>query len=132
MKVFVAGASGAIGRPLVKALIAGRHEVIGMATSAAGAETLREQEAEGIVLNVLDAEAVTREIARTRPDAIIDELTSLPKRYTPEDMRAAAPRDRQVRLEGGGNLHRAALEARVKRYIVQSTGFFYARGEGLA
>jgi nucleoside-diphosphate-sugar epimerase len=132
MKVFVAGASGAIGRPLVKALIAGRHEVIGMATSAAGAETLREQGAEGIVLNVLDAEAVTREIARTRPDAIIDELTSLPKRYTPEDMRAAAPRDRQVRLEGGGNLHRAALRSGVKRYVVQSTGFFYGPGQGLA
>ena len=132
MKVFVAGASGAIGRPLVKALIAARHQVIGMATSNAGAETLRNYGAEGVVLNVLDREAVVREIARIRPDAIIDELTSLPKRYTPEDMRAAAPRDRQVRLEGGANLHGSALRSGVKRYVVQSTGFFYGPGQGPA
>src|SRR5262249_30692161 len=67
-----------------------------------------------------------------RPDAIIDELTSLPKRYTSEEMRIAAPRDRRLRLEGGGNLHQAAIESGVKRYIVQSTGFFYGRGQGLA
>lgn len=48
MKVFVAGANGAIGRPLVKALIAARHDVVGMATSAAGLDTLRNQGAEGI------------------------------------------------------------------------------------
>ena len=109
MKVFVAGASGAIGRPLVRALVSAGHQVFGMATRAAGAETLRVNGAEGVVLNVLDSQAVDREIARLRPDAIIDELTSLPKRYTPEEMRASAPRDRQVRLEGGGNLHRAAM-----------------------
>lgn len=73
-----------------------------------------------------------REIARIRPDAIIDELTSLPKRYTPEEMRAAAPRDREVRLEGGGYLHNAAVRFGVKRYVVQSTGFFYGPGQGLA
>jgi 2-alkyl-3-oxoalkanoate reductase len=132
MKVFVAGANGAIGRPLVKALVAARHQVVGMATSAAGIEALHKQGAEGTVLNALHAEAVAREIARIRPDAIIDELTSLPKRYTPEEMRAAAPRDRQVRIEGGGNLHRAAVRFGVKRYVAQSTGFFYGPGQGLA
>lgn len=132
MKVFVAGANGAIGRPLVKALLADRHEVVGMATRAAGIEALRDQGAEGVQLNALDAEAVEREIARIHPDAIIDELTSLPKQYTPEEMGKAAPRDRQVRLEGGGNLHRAALNSGVKRYVVQSTGFFYGQGEGFA
>ena len=132
MKVFVAGANGAIGRPLVKGLIAARHQVVGMATTAAGVEALFNQQAEGVVLNALDAEAVAREIARIRPDAIIDELTSLPKRYTPDEMRAAAPRDRRVRLEGGGNLHSAAVRSGVKRYVVQSTGFFYGPGEGLA
>jgi nucleoside-diphosphate-sugar epimerase len=97
-----------------------------------GVRTLREKGAEGVVLNALDDRAVSSEIARIRPDAVIDELTSLPRRYTPDEMRKATPRDRQIRLEGGGNLHRAALEAGVKRYIVQSTGFFYGRGEGLA
>jgi len=132
MKVFVAGASGAIGKPLVKALVAAKHEVVGMATSAAGVDALRDQGAEGVVLNALDAKAVAGEISRIRPDAIIDELTSLPKRYTPEEMRTAAPRDTQVRLEGGGNLHRAAVSSGVNRYVVQSTGFFYGPAQGLA
>jgi len=132
MKVFVAGASGAIGAPLVSKLVAAGHQVAGMASKAAGVEALRGQGAEGILLNVLDADAVAREIARIRPDAIIDELTSLPRRYTPEEMQAAAPRDRQVRLEGGGNLHRAAVRFSVRRYVVQSTGFFYGPGKGPA
>jgi nucleoside-diphosphate-sugar epimerase len=132
VKVFVAGANGAIGRPLVKALVAAGHEVVGSTTNAAGLDTLRSQGATGVVLNALDAEAVATEIARVRPDAIIDELTSLPRRYTPEEMRAAAPRDRQVRLEGGGHLYRAAIRSGVKRYVVQSTGFFYGPGQGLA
>src|SRR5215468_9329321 len=132
MKVFVAGASGAVGRPLIAALVAAKHEVIGMTSRDAGITVLREMGAEGVVVNALDAEAVGAEIAKIRPDAIFDELTSLPKRYTPEEMRTAAPRDRRIRLEGGGNLHRAAIETGVKRYIVQSTGFFYGPGEGLA
>lgn len=132
MKVFVAGATGAIGRPLVTALVAAGHRVIGMATKATGLEVLRHHGAEGVLLNVLDAAAVAREIETIRPDAIIDELTSLPKRYTAQEMQAAAPRDRQVRLEGGGNLYRAAVQCGVRRYVVQSTGFFYAPGDGLA
>jgi nucleoside-diphosphate-sugar epimerase len=132
MKVFVAGASGAIGRPLTAALVAAKHEVIGMTSRDAGIKMLREKGAEGVVVNALDAEAVRAETAKIRPDAIIDELTSLPKRYTPEEMRTAAPRDRRIRLDGGGNLYRAAIETGVKRYIVQSTGFFYGPGQGLA
>src|SRR5262245_64012329 len=132
MKVFVAGASGAIGRPLVAALVAAKHDVIGMTSTNAGIKVLRERGVEGVVLNVLDAGVVSTETARIRPDAIIDELTSLPKRYTPDEMRTAAPHDRRIRLEGGGNLHRAAMQTGVKRYIVQSTGFFYGPGQGLA
>jgi nucleoside-diphosphate-sugar epimerase len=132
MKVFVAGATGAIGRPLIAALSAGKHEVIGMTSKDAGIQTLRAMGADGVVLNALDTAAVKAEIARIRPDVIVDELTSLPKRYTPQEMRAAATRDRQLRLEGGGNLHRAAMENGVKRYIVQSTGFFYGPSQGLA
>jgi len=132
MKVLVAGASGAIGAPLIQRLVAAGHQTTGMATKAEGIESLRKQGADAVLLNVLDAHRVRREIERIRPNAIIDELTSLPRRYTPEEMRLAVPRDRQVRLEGGGNLLRAALSAGVSRYVVQSTGFFYGPGEGLA
>src|SRR5262245_41804144 len=100
MKVFVAGASGAIGRPLVAALVAAKHEVIGMTSREAGINVLRENGVEGVVVNALDAEAVRAETVRIRPDAIIDELTSLPKRYTPAEMRTAAPGDRRIPLEG--------------------------------
>ena len=132
MKVFVAGATGAIGRPLVAALVAARHEVVGMTSSERGLRVLRTYGADGVVVNVLDAGAVNAAIGRVRPDAVIEELTSLPKDYTPEAMRAAAERDRQVRIEGGQNVHHAARTAGAKRYLVQSAGFFYGPGAGLA
>ena len=132
MKVLVAGATGAIGRPLVSTLAAAGHEVIGMSSSENGARSLREKGAEAGVANVLDENAVLALVRRVKPDAVIEELTSLPKRYTPEEMRAAADRDRSVRLVGGCNLHNAANAAGAKRYVVQSTGFFYGPGEGLA
>jgi len=132
MKVFVAGTTGAIGRPLVSALAAARHEVIGLSSTENGARSLREMGAEGVVANALDEIAVLNVMKKVRPDAVIDELTSLPKRYTPEEMRAAADRDKNLRLIGGRNVHNAARAAGAKRYVVQSTGFFYAPGQGLA
>jgi len=132
MRVFVAGATGAIGRALIPALIAAGHDVVGMTTSQHGRETLRTAGADGIVANALDALEVEAAVKKIRPDAVIDELTSLPRRYTPEEMRAAAERDRTLRLEGGGNLQKAAVAAGARRYLVQSSGFFYAPGEGLA
>ena len=132
MKVFVAGATGAIGRPLISALLRAGHEAVGMTSSESGVQTLRELRAESVVANALDAETVHSAILRFKPDAVIEELTSLPRRYTPEEMRSAAERDQRVRLEGGANVHVAAKAAGVKRYIVQSTGFFYAPGAGLA
>ena len=132
MKVFVAGATGAIGRPLVSGLIAARHAVVGMTSSERGLKVLQTYGADGVVVDAFDAEAVNAAIGRVRPDAVIEELTSLPKDYTPQAMRAAAERDRKLRLEGGQNVHQAARTAGAKRYLVQSTGFFYGPGAGLA
>lgn len=132
MKVFVAGATGAIGRPLVSALVAARHEVIGMSSTENGARSLREKGVEGAVANALDENAVLTLVRKVRPDAVIEELTSLPKRYTPEEMKAAADRDRTVRLVGGRNVQNAARAVGTKRYVVQSTGFFYGPGPALA
>ena len=117
MKALVAGATGAIGRPLVSALMAAGHEVIGMSSSENEARSLRETGAEGEVANALDENAVLALVKRVKPDAVIDELTSWPKRYTPKEMRAAANRDRNVRLAGGRNVHDAARAAGAKRYI---------------
>jgi nucleoside-diphosphate-sugar epimerase len=132
MKVFVAGATGAIGRPLLSALTASGHEVIGMSSRPEGLERLRNFGVEGVIADALDTEGLKAVISKLRPEVVIDELTSLPKNYTPAEMRAAAERDRRVRLEGGRNLQNAAIAAGTRRYIVQSTGFFYGPGPGLA
>lgn len=132
MKIFIAGATGAIGRPLVSALIAAGHEAIGMTSSERGLTTLRENGADGVVADALDAPAVETALSKVRPTAVIEELTSLPQHFTSEEMSASADRDHRVRLEGGKNVQNAARAAGVKRYIVQSTGFFYAPGSGLA
>ena len=132
MKVFVAGATGAIGRPLVSALVAARHEVVGMTSSEGGLRVLQKYGADGVVVNAFDSVAVNAAIGRVRPDAVIEELTSLPRDYTPEAMRATAERDRKVRLEGGQNVYHAARTAGARRYLVQSTGFFYGPGARLA
>ena len=132
MKVFVAGATGAIGRPLISALIAAGHQPIGMTSTERGLRSLTEYGAGGVVADALDAQAVDAALRRVEPDAVIDEMTSLPRHYSPEEMRAAAERDRRVRLEGGRNLLNAARAAGARRCVVQSTGFFYAPAEGLA
>jgi nucleoside-diphosphate-sugar epimerase len=74
MKVLVAGATGAIGRPLVSALLAKGHEVIGMSSSENGARSLREKGAEGEVANALDENAVRALVRRVKPNAVIEEL----------------------------------------------------------
>jgi 2-alkyl-3-oxoalkanoate reductase len=132
MKVLVAGATGAIGNPLIPALLAAGHEVVGIATSESGLAALEQTGAEGVIANALDPHAVDAVVKRVKPEAVIDELTSLPKHYTQEEMRAAAERDRRIRLEGGRNLQNAAQAAGARKYIAQSTGFFYAPGRGLA
>jgi hypothetical protein len=63
---------------------------------------------------------------------VINELTSLPRHYTPAEMKAAAERDRKVRVEGNINLLAAIRDAGVRRYPLHSSGFWYAPGAGLA
>jgi nucleoside-diphosphate-sugar epimerase len=132
MKIFLAGATGAIGRPLIAQLLTHGHHVTAMTSSDRGLAILKNLGAQAVVANALDAHAVRSAMEQARPDTVIEELTSLPKHYTPDEMRAAAARDRQVRLEGGGNVYNAARAVGARGYIVQSTGFFYAPGPGLA
>src|SRR5215470_4789893 len=103
-----------------------------MVRSQTSSASLSESGAEPIIGDALDAQSVRAAVAKVRPDVIINELTSLPKHYTPTDMKAAADRDARVRLEGNKNLFAAAQQTRVRRFLVQSTGFWYALGEGLA
>ena len=132
MKVFVAGATGAIGRPLINSLTLAGHSAFGMVRSQSSSASLSDSGAEPLVADALDASSVTAAVAKVRPDVIINELTSLPKHYRPDDMQAAAERDARVRLEGNKNLILAAQQTGVRRVLVQSTGFWYTPGEGLA
>jgi 2-alkyl-3-oxoalkanoate reductase len=122
MKVFVAGASGAIGQPLIAELIRKGHTVTGMTHSEAGARRLRAYGVEVAIANALDNDAVEAALRASSAEAVIDELTSIPK--TSSELPAYAADDRKLRIEGGGNLHRAALASGVRRYIQQSSGFF--------
>jgi nucleoside-diphosphate-sugar epimerase len=128
MRVFVAGASGAIGEPLIAELLKHGHSVVGMTTREVGAEALRIQGADAVIVDAFDASALETALRRSKADAVIDELTSLPKEQS--DMPKYAEGDRRLRIEGGGNLFRAAIACGVKRYIQQSSGFFLRAAEG--
>jgi 2-alkyl-3-oxoalkanoate reductase len=127
MKVFVAGASGVIGRPLVRQLVAAGHRVTGTTRSEARAEDVRAAGGEAVVCDVFDAEALTRAVEAAGPDVVVNELTSLPRDYSPRqiDERFYAATNR-VRTEGGGNLLAAATLAGAKRFVTQSIAFLYA------
>ena len=128
MRVFVAGASGAIGEPLITELLKRGHSVVGMTTSEARAKKLECQGAEALIVNAFDATAVEAALRKSKAEVVVDELTSLPKE--PGDMPKYAAGDRKLRIEGGGNLLRAAIACGARRYLQQSSGFFLKPGRG--
>jgi nucleoside-diphosphate-sugar epimerase len=132
MKILLAGATGAIGRAIVRQLRAASHEAIGMVRSDDAAEALTKAGAGAVKADVLDAQSVRDALLRVRPDVIINQLTALPKHYTPADMKAAAEGDRRLRVTGHANLLAGAEAAGVSRYILQSAAFWYAPGAGTA
>jgi nucleoside-diphosphate-sugar epimerase len=122
MKVFVAGASGAIGKPLIAELLRQGHNVTGMTQSEAGAKKLADQGAAAEVASAFDAPAVESALRRSQPEVVIDQLTSLPK--NPADIHSYLRGDKKLRIEGGGILYRASQTCGVRRYIQQSSEFF--------
>ena len=101
-----------------------------MSRSEASTRVLKELGADVSLVDALDAAAVEEAVRKSGGEAVIDQLTSLPK--NPADMAAARATDLRLRIEGGGNLRRAALACGVRRYVQQSSGFFLAPGVGLA
>src|SRR5215475_6218734 len=130
MRILIAGATGAIGRPLVRRLRLNQHEVFAMSQSRGSASALEKIGTEPVIADALDGAAVKAAVGRIRPDAVINELTSLPRHYTPAAMKAAAERDRKVRVEGNMNLLAALRDAGVRRYLLQSSGFCALRAPG--
>lgn len=132
MRVLIAGATGAIGLPLICSLVARGHTVFGTTRSSGSAQELSNLGATPVVVDVYDAKALREAIGAARPEVVVEQLTSLPKVNTPEARIAAAAQHTRIRLEGGANLQNAAIEAGATYYIAQSTAFFCQPGEGLA
>lgn len=132
MKIFVAGATGVIGRPLIRQLLAHKHDIVALSRSAESARTLAEQGVEPAIADVFDADAVKAAVVRAQPEVVIEQLTALPKTYTNESMSAAAPLNHRIRVEGGANVLAAAQAAGVRRYSRQSIAFWGIPGNGLA
>ena len=124
MRVFVAGASGAIGRPLVRQLVEAGHEVTGTTRREERATEMRDAGATAVVCDVFDAAALEAAVRAAEPEVVVNELTSLPEEYNPKKI-DYEPTNR-VRTEGGGNLMKAALAAGARRYVTQSIAFLYA------
>jgi len=132
MKIFVAGATGAIGRPLLNQLLARGHDVIALTRSPERAQSLVAEGIEPEIADVFDADSVKAAIARAQPEVVIEQLTALPRTYSRESMSAAAPLNTRIRLEGGANVLAAAQAAGVRRYLRQSVAFWGIPGAGLA
>lgn len=124
MKVFVAGASGAIGRPLVRQLLAAGHEVTGMTRREERAEAIRAAGAAAIVCDAFDAAALESAVREAAPEVVVHELTSLPHRLDPKSKDALVPTNR-LRSEGTRNLIAAARAAGARRLVAESVAFFY-------
>ena len=118
MNVFIAGGSGAIGVPLIRALIAAGHQVTALTRSAAKADRLRAIGATPAVADALDAEALRRVVVAARPMHVIHQLTALPK-GGPRSARDLEPTNR-LRIEGTRNLIEASVAAGARRLVVGS------------
>jgi nucleoside-diphosphate-sugar epimerase len=111
MRILIAGATRAIGRPLVRCLKEGRHAVFALARSPQSSRVVAELGAEPVTADARDAASVKAAVTLVRPDAVVNELTALPRHYTAVEMKAAAERDRKIRIEGNANLLAALQES---------------------
>jgi nucleoside-diphosphate-sugar epimerase len=136
MQIFLAGATGALGRKLVPALVARGHAVVGMTRSAANQDLVRRLGAQPVVADALDPDAVARAVAAAEPEVIVHQLTALsgPMRLRdarhPDRSRAATMTNR-LRTEATDHLLAAGRAAGARRVVAQSFGAFrYARAGG--
>ncbi|HST54833.1 MAG TPA: NAD(P)-dependent oxidoreductase [Solirubrobacteraceae bacterium] len=128
MRIFLAGATGVIGRRLTPLLLAGGHQVIGMTRSAQKSASLAAAGVEPVVADALDAAALRTALSSARADAVIHQLTSIPARIDPRRMKRDFELNDRLRSEGTRNLVAAAQAAGVSRIVAQSIAFAYAPG----
>ena len=128
MRVFLAGASGVLGRRLLPLLIGAGHDVTGMARSPGGAEAVRTSKARPVVCDALDAAKVREVVVEARPDVVIHQVTNIPKALDPRKVKTQFEMNDRLRREGTRNLVDAAIAAGARRIVAQSIAFAYAPG----
>jgi nucleoside-diphosphate-sugar epimerase len=124
MKVFVAGASGAVGPGLIKRLVEAGHEVTGSTRGGAGAERIREAGAAVAVCDVFDLPGFTEAVSTAEPEVVINQLTSLPPKFEPAK-KGFYEANNRIRSEGGDNVIAATAAAGARRLVTQSISFLY-------
>ena len=120
MRIFLAGATGAIGRYLVPALVKAGHEVAGLTRDSDKADGLRDQGATPVVCDVYDPRLII-EVAQFSPEAVINEITDLPQHQAAFPLKLRGLN--RARTVGNDALIVAAQAAHVRRYIAQSVAF---------
>lgn len=130
MKIFLAGAGGAIGRRLTPLLCAAGHAVVGTTRSADKAAAVAALGAEPAVVDVFDADALARAVKAAAPQVVMHQLTDLAFAPGTPQYDEALARNARLRIEGTRNLVAAAQAAGVRRLIAQSIAFIYAPGAG--
>ncbi len=128
MRIFLAGATGVVGRRLIPLLLDAGHAVAGTTRSAAKAAALKALGVEPVTVDVFDGDALARAVAAAQPDVVIHQLTDLPQAFDPAALAAASARNARLREEGTANLVAAARAAGVPRLVAQSIAFVYAPG----
>jgi nucleoside-diphosphate-sugar epimerase len=128
MRIFLAGATGAIGRRLTPILLAAGHRVTGTTRSPDAARKLENAGLRAAVVDVYDASALQRAAIEAQPEIVVHQLTDLPQTFDEQEVAASYPRNARIRVEGTRNLIAAARAAGARRFIVQSIAFAYAAG----
>jgi 2-alkyl-3-oxoalkanoate reductase len=131
MKVFVAGATGAIGRQLVPMLVKNGHDVVGMTRTPAKRELLEHLGARPVVADALDPEAVGRAVSQAEPEVIVHELTAIPASFNMRRIDQEFALTNRLRTEGTDHLLSAARAAGVRRFVAQSFANYFARSGSL-
>lgn len=123
MRVFVAGATGALGRPLVRALVAANHQVTGTTRSTSRIADIENAGATGVVCDALDRDAVCAAVAAADPDVVVHQLTALPDKFS--KLRNGSEPTNRLRRDGTRNLVDACVASGVPRLIAESIAFLY-------
>ena len=127
-RIFLAGATGAIGKRLIPLLLRDGAVVFGTTRSTARAEDLRSTGIEPIVVDVFDAPQLSRAMLEVKPDVVVHQLTDLAFIHDPSRLAVALTRNARLRTEGTKNLVVAAVKAGARRLIAQSIAWVYAPG----